>query len=55
MIAKCIPSNCTIKQSCYRYHIPVTIARICIEVKEDVAISSDCDYFYLTKRFTTED
>lgn len=44
MISKCVPTDCKVKQSCYRYQNR-KVTDSFIEVTAPVTIAKDCDYF----------
>lgn len=45
MIAKCVPTNCKVKQDCYRYQSHDKVIQSYFEVRSTVTIAEDCEYF----------
>ena len=45
MISKCVPTDCKIKQACYRYRSHDKVTQRYIEVHDPVNIAEDCKYF----------
>ena len=45
MIAKCVPTDCKIKQTCYRYCSHNRVTQVYFEVSGTVNIAEDCEYF----------